>query len=132
MSRGRGQPPKIEAHRYEELLTHLRAGLPMHAIAQEMGVTRATLYNLARRDEAMGARMAEARQAARDAHTPSESCYVNNRCRQPECIAAASEARAQRRTPVAAPAAEARIAAAVRPTVYELLADEPPPLANTA
>lgn len=130
MSRGRGQPPKIEAHRYEELLTHLRAGLTMHATAEAMGVTRATLYNLANRDEAMGARMAEARRAARDVHTPSESCYVNNQCRHPECGAAATEARVRRRARVPAPAMT--VVPPARPSVYELLADEPPPLANTA
>lgn len=133
MTRGRGQPPKIEPARYEELLSLLRSGLSMPAAARRMGVARATLYNLADRVPAMGAAMADARASARqdkqEKHEPSESCYVNQGCRRPECTAAASEARARRRS--ARPAAVQGLPAPVRVSVYELLA-EPQRLADTA
>ncbi|MEE1838127.1 hypothetical protein [Streptomyces sp. SP17KL33] len=134
MSRGRGQPPKIEPGRYPELLNLLRSGLSMPAAARELGVARATLYNLADRDEAMGQAMRaardDARRAKRDRHEPSESCYVNNQCRSPECTAAATEARTRRRAASTAPVVELQAPACV--TVYELLADEAPPLADSA
>ncbi|MFI5814888.1 hypothetical protein ACIA7S_28515 [Streptomyces sp. NPDC051643] len=136
MSRGRGQPPKIEPSRYQELLEHLRAGLSMPATARTMGVARATLYNLADRDERMGAAMREAResarQAARDVHVPSESCYVNHGCRSPECTAAATEARTNRRGNAGRRRSLGYQPTATRPTVYELVADGPSPLADTA
>lgn len=97
MSRGRGQPPKIAVERYGELLGLLATGLSMPATAKKMGVSRATLYNLAERDEQMGAAMKRARAAAKAVHTPCESCYVNNGCRTPECTAAATEARMRRK-----------------------------------
>jgi len=134
VKRGRGQPPKIDAGRYPELLTLLRAGLSMPAAARKMGVAVATLYNLATRDQAMGAAMAAARAEAREAkaaaHVPSESCYVYNDCRTPGCTAAATEARARRRAQETAPVAPA--AGPVPVSVYDLLADDPPPLADSA
>ncbi|RPE39696.1 helix-turn-helix resolvase-like protein [Streptomyces sp. Ag109_O5-1] len=133
MSQGRGRRPKIEQNRYPELLTLLRSGLSMPATAAHLGVARATLYNLAERDQEIGDAMQRARaQAHRDKqarHEPSESCYVNNRCRAPECTTAATEARARRRArlqPVEAPPALART------NVYALLADDTPPLADSA
>lgn len=106
----------------------------MHAVAAAMQVTKATLYNLANRDEAMGEAMRAARADARAAkaarHEPSESCYVNNRCRSPECTAAATEARTRRRAGSTAPVVE--LQAPARVTVYELLADDAPPLADSA
>ncbi|MFE5037124.1 hypothetical protein [Streptomyces sp. NPDC056683] len=121
---GRGQPPKIEPDRYEELLELLGAGLSMPAAAARMRVARATLYNLAKREPAMGEAMDRARAAARRArqarHEPSESCYVNNACRRPECTAAATDARVRRRHTVTGP------------TVYQLLAVITEPLADTA
>jgi lambda repressor-like predicted transcriptional regulator len=119
----RGQPPKIEADRYPELLDLLHAGLSMPAAARKMGVARSTLYNLADRDEVMGEKIRAARTAAKAAraaaHEPSEGCYVNNGCRRPECTAAATEARARRR--------------AARPvSVYELLTPDPDRLADSA
>lgn len=121
---GRGQPPKIEPDRYGELLELLAAGLSMPAAAARMQVARATLYNLADRVPAMGEAMQRARTAAKEnkraRHEPSESCYVNQGCRRPECTAAATEARIRRRT------------AEPGPTVYELLAADAEPLADTA
>jgi hypothetical protein len=134
VSPGRGQPPKIEPDRYDELLSLLRAGLPMPAAAARMGVARATLYNLADRDQAVGQAMqaarAQARRDKRKRHEPSESCYVNNRCRAPECTAAATEARARRRD--AQPALVQALPTPVRVSVYALLADDTPPLADSA
>ncbi|MFD0032573.1 hypothetical protein ACFVJK_30750 [Streptomyces sp. NPDC127172] len=135
MSRGRGQPPKIEPGRYPELLELLDAGLSMPAAAARLGVSRATLYNLADRVPAMGEAMQRARDAAKAArkarHEPSESCYVNNGCRRPECTAAATEARTRRRTPQPAPAIP--LPAPARITLYELLAaDDAQPLADSA
>ncbi|MBP5926768.1 hypothetical protein F3K32_42955 [Streptomyces sp. LBUM 1483] len=132
--RGRGQPPKVEPGRYPELLALLRSGLPMHAVAEAMQVTKATLYNLANRDEAMGKAMRAARAEARAAklarHEPSESCYVNNRCRSAACTAAATEARTRRKAGTPAPVVG--LPAPARVTVYELLADDAPPLADSA
>lgn len=108
MSRGRGQPPKIGPERYGELLGYLATGLSMPATAKKLGVSRATLYNLAERDEQMGAAMQRARAAAKSVHTPSESCYANNECRTPECTAAATEARKRRKYAVR-DAADARL-----------------------
>lgn len=115
MSRGRGQPPKILPARYDEVLVALRAGLSMPATARKLGVTRATLYNLADRDEQMGAAMQQARQEARSRHRPSESCYVNRDCRTPECTREATEARARRRA-----------------AAYDLASGTPTRLADTA
>lgn len=112
MSRGRGQPPKITPERYGELLGYLATGLSVSATARKLGVSRATLYNLAERDEQMGAAMQRAQEAARDAarvaHKPSESCYVNNGCRTTECTAAATEARLRRKLTMR-DAADARV-----------------------
>jgi alkanesulfonate monooxygenase SsuD/methylene tetrahydromethanopterin reductase-like flavin-dependent oxidoreductase (luciferase family) len=134
VSQGRGQPPKIEPHQYPELLNLLRSGLSMPAAAARMGVARATLYNLADRDQEMGQAMraarAQARQDRQTRHEPSESCYVNNRCRDPQCTAAASEARARRRE--AQPASVQALPAPARVSVYTLLGDEPAPLADSA
>lgn len=130
----RGQPPKIEPDRYDELLSLLRSGLSMPATAARLGVARATLYNLAARDQAVGRAMQRARAAAlrdkRKRHESSESCYVNNRCRTPECTAAATEARARRRDMQPAPVQA--LPAPVRVSVYDLLADDTPPLADSA
>lgn len=132
MTRGRGQPPKIEPDRYDELLGLLAAGLSMPAAAKRMRVARATLYNLAARDpemgEAMEAARADARAARQERHEPSESCYVNNQCRRPACTAAATEARARRRSVPPTPPAPV-----ARPTVYEVVAaDVYPALADSA
>lgn len=140
MSRGRGQPPTIGAGRYPELLKLLRSGMSMSEAAEAMGVARATLYNLAARDEAMGERMraareegrAAARAAKRNRHEASESCYVNNACRAPACTQAATDARARRRTAEPAPAAAAAPYER-HANVYALLAaDDTPPLADSA
>ncbi|MHB9862016.1 hypothetical protein [Streptomyces sp. YIM S03343] len=107
MSRGHGQPPKIEPARYPELLELLAAGLSMPATAARLGVARSSLYNLADRVPEMGEAIRRARAAAQAAkrarHEPSESCYVNNRCRRPECTQTATEARARRRAATPAP-----------------------------
>jgi len=158
LSRGRGQPPKIGPERYGELLGYLATGLSMPATAKKMGVARSSLYNLAQRDEQMGEAIQRARAAAKSAHTPSESCYVNNQCRTPECTAAATEARVSRKHTVR-DAADARLgrtrtergrAAYLEPgpqiqrtpyellvggqrvNVYALLDDGDTPLADTA
>ncbi|MEW2302064.1 hypothetical protein AB0958_19160 [Streptomyces sp. NPDC006655] len=136
---GKGQPPKIGPERYGELLGLLHSGLSMPAAAKKMGVTRATLYNLADRVPEMGAAMKRARDAARARHEPSESCYVNNRCRSPECTAAATEARLRRKATVAAPVTPLQRTphelpvGGERVNVYALLDDTAgPPLADTA
>jgi hypothetical protein len=135
MSRGRGQPPKIAPERYGELLELLAAGLSMPAAAKRMNVARTTLYNLADRHPEMGEAMQRARAAAKEArrarHEPSESCYVNHGCRRPECVRAANEARARRKAAARA-AQHTEPAAPARVTVYELLAADAEPLADTA
>lgn len=134
MSRGRGQPPKIEPNRYPELLELLGAGLSMPAAAERLGVARATLYNLADRVPAMGKAMQQARDTARAArktrHEPSEACYVNDKCRRPGCTAAATEARARRRAPQPEPAVLPAPARSI--TLYELLAADAQPVADIA
>jgi DNA-binding XRE family transcriptional regulator len=138
LSRGRGQPPKIGPERYGELLGYLATGLSMPATAKKLGVTRATLYNLAERDEQMGAAMQRARAAAKSVHTPSESCYVNSQCRTPECTAAATEARLRRRNATAVPVTPLQrvpcdvLVGGQRVNVYALLDDGNTPLADTA
>jgi hypothetical protein len=134
VSRRRGQPPKIEPERYPELLELLGAGLSMPAAAERLGVSRGTLYNLADRVPEMREAMKLARVAAKAArqarHEPSESCYVNNKCGRPECTAAATEARARRRA--AQPAPPVELPAPARITLYELLAADAQPLADSA
>ncbi|MEU2426988.1 hypothetical protein ABZ619_39250 [Streptomyces sp. NPDC007851] len=139
---GKGQPPKIGPERYGELLALLTANPSMTAAAQAMGVTRPTLYNLAARNEEMGAAMKRAQAAARArrAHQPSESCYVNNQCRTPQCTAAATEARMRRKAAVPAPATQLQRTpyelhvGSTRVNVYALLDDDigGQPLADTA
>lgn len=113
MSR-RGQPPKIQPGQYPQLLTLLRAGLRMAEVAAEMGVTRQTLHNLINRDEQVREARDEGRRRRHQQEHGHESCYVERKCRRPECVQAATVARAERRSR----AAEA--AAAARPSVYEL------------
>ncbi len=98
------------------MLELLRAGLVMGAVATQMGVTRQSLYNLAKRDEEMGARIRKAREEGRRQRQEhgTETCYVERNCRGPECVEAASAARATRRRRAAAAAAGARL------SVYEL------------
>ncbi|MFF1284346.1 hypothetical protein ACFVY4_26840 [Streptomyces sp. NPDC058299] len=137
---GRGQPPKIGPERYGELLGLLASGLSLPAAAARMNVSRATLYNLAGRVPSMGEAMGRARvvgrrakEAARKAaHEPSESCYVNHGCRTPECTRAATEARAQRRAPASSPVTTLPALGGEVVTVYQLLADGPTPLADSA
>lgn len=132
----RGQPPRIGPERYGEVLDLLRSGLSMVAVAERLNIPRSTLYNLPVRDRQMGEAMRAAREvgkAARAAaHEPSESCYVRG-CRTTACTAAATQARAERRaTATAAAAPVAVLPAGDRLTVYELLADDGPPLASSA
>jgi hypothetical protein len=88
----------------------------MAAAAAALNVTRQSLYNLAKRDAQMGAQMDAAREEGkrrrRELQHGHETCYVENKCRRPECVQAATAARADRR--------RRATAAAARPSVYEL------------
>ncbi|MGW4803057.1 helix-turn-helix domain-containing protein [Kitasatospora sp. NPDC004272] len=109
--RGRGQPPALTGARLQALLAHLADGLTIQQAAAATGIARATVYNTRDRDPAAAAALTAALAAGKAkraaARHGSEACYTHRGCRRPECTAAATAARAQRRTahPEPAPAA---------------------------
>jgi hypothetical protein len=132
VTRGRGQPPKITPGQYPRLLELLRAGLAVGAVAAELEVTRQTLYNLPKRvDEETAELIRQAREEGRRQRQKhgTETCYVERDCRRPECVQAATAARADRRR---------RAGEGAGPSVYELadtagpFPDRPTGLADTA
>lgn len=130
--RGRGQPPALTGDRLTRLLAHLADGLTIQQAADQVGVTRATVHNTQRRDPEAAAAITAARAAGKTVRAAAkhgtEGCYTHRGCRRPECTAAATDARTQRRTETAA--ATTPVLAAVptpaRTTVAILTATEPP------
>jgi hypothetical protein len=97
-----GRPPVLTGTRLDDLCDLLATGLTdITTAAKTLKVARATVYNTINRGQDPGGRIEKAlaagRAARRDARHGTESCYTHLGCDRPECKAAATKARAQRR-----------------------------------
>lgn len=100
--RGRGRPLLFDDAQKQAYLKHVTAGLTLNQAAAAIGIDRRTVNHHATNDPHFREAREEAKKAGRaarwEAKPHDEYRYIHAGCRCPQCTAAASTARAARRT----------------------------------
>ncbi|MFJ8677187.1 hypothetical protein [Streptomyces sp. NPDC093589] len=91
----RGRPCTFDEHAQDAYLALLATGTRIGDAADKLGISRRTPTQLAGRDRAFAARLANAKQAGRTARIPHGTAggYTNHACRCRPCTTAAVHSR---------------------------------------
>lgn len=135
-----GRPPVLTGALLTDLCVLLADGHDVRSAAAALKVARATVYNTINRPGSAGGEITAALEKGRavreEQRHGTEACATRHGCRRPECVKAASAARAARRRATAAVAGLQHLPAPLAPdgagtaALYELV--HPTPLADAS